>query len=272
HKGFFSKIKFIFELKAKRFDTAISFHRSMSRMLIAALSGIRKRVGYYTKKRSWLLTDSVKPLLVQPHRVEYFLNITRSIGIDTENRNYEFKISEDSMIKAAAILKEAGIKEREEFFLINPGGNWPPKRWPCQLYASLCKSLKQKYDKRIVITGASKDIALADSILKISNGSAVSIAGKTTLRELGAVVKQAALVVANDSGPMHIAISQNVPTVALFGPTSPKITGPYGDGNNIVLNKWFDCDIPCYAICDDYRCMESITVEDVMDAIERLKK
>jgi heptosyltransferase-2 len=83
-------------------------------------------------------------------------------------------------------------------------------------------------------------------------------------------MRRASLVIANDSGPMHIAVSQKAPTVAIFGPTSPKITGPYGNAPYISLHKWVDCDIPCYNICDKYRCMETVSIEDVMQAAGEL--
>lgn len=272
HRGPFSKVSLIFELRKRHFDTVISFHRSMTRMLIAALAGIPRRIGYYTRKRSWLLTDPVAVPEERLHRVEYFLNITRAAGIETTNKNYQFFISEASSIKADQILIENGIDKDEDFFLINPGGNWPPKRWPREKYAQLCRRLKDRYGKKIVITGAEKDISLAGDIMRMSGNCAVSICGKTTLKELAAVMRRASLVVSNDSGPMHIAVSQKVPTIAIFGPTDPAITGPYGDGRYIILHKWKDCEIPCYDLsCRDFRCMEAVSVEDVMDAVERLK-
>ncbi|MFC1806801.1 lipopolysaccharide heptosyltransferase II [Candidatus Omnitrophota bacterium] len=269
HKGITGKLALISELRGKRFDMVISFHRSMTRMLICALAGIPRRVGYHTRKRGWLLTDSVIFKENDMHRVEHFLRLVSSIGIQAENKNYEFFISDNSIKKSDEILRDAGIGD-EDFFVINPGGNWLPKRWPAQRFADLCVELKDKYGKKIIITGAKKDTPLAAEIIRLSNNSALSICAKTTLKELGAVLRRASLVVANDSGPMHIAASQRTPTVAIFGPTSPKVTGPYGSSDFIALQEWSDCPIPCYAACEDYRCIEAVTVEDVMEAVGSL--
>ena len=272
HRGVFGRLSLILELRKRRFDTVISFHRSMSRMLIAVFAGISRRIGYYTRKRSWLLTDTVAMSEGQLHRVEYFLNITRAVGIDTTDKNYQFFIPEASLIKADQILRENSIGKDEGFFVINPGGNWPPKRWPKERYAKLCQGLKARYGRRIVITGAEKDIPLAEDIIRISGDCAISICGETTLKELAAVMRRASLVVSNDSGPMHIAVSQKTPTIAVFGPTDPAITGPYGDGRYIILHKWEECEVPCYDLsCKDFRCMEEISAEEVLDAIKRLK-
>jgi len=270
HRGLLKKLFLILELKRLRFDMVVSFHRSMSRMLLAYLSGIPRRVGYYTKKRSWLLTDCVKEESRITHRVEYFSNILKGIGIDVDNKDYEFLVPESAVREADAALESASLHRDEEFFVINPGGNWSQKRWPKQSYAALCKKLHAIYKCRILVTGAEKDIALASDIIRSSGDYTISVCGKTTLKQLAAVMRKAKVVVANDTGPMHIALSQKAPVVALFGPTSPKITGPYGQGKYMVLHKWFDCAVPCYKTCQDYRCMEAISVDDVIEAVVKL--
>ena len=270
HRGLLKKLFLILELKRLRFDMVVSFHRSMSRMLLAYLSGIPRRVGYYTKKRSWLLTHYVKEENRITHRVEYFSNILKRIGIDVDNKDYEFFVPESAVREANTVLESAGLHRDEEFFVINPGGNWFQKRWPKQNYAALCKKLHAIYKRRILVTGAEKDIALASDIIRSSGDYTISVCGKTTLKQLAAVMRKAKLVVANDTGPMHIALSQKAPVVALFGPTSPKITGPYGQGKYMVLHKWFDCAVPCYKTCHDYRCMEAISVDDVIEAVVKL--
>jgi len=271
HRRLWGKIALIWELRKKRFDTVISFHRSMSRILIVALAGISRRVGYCTKKRSWLLTDRVAQPSRGLHRVEYFLKLTRSVGMDTGARNYDFYISETHVSGGDKILRNIGITEGEDFFVINPGANWPPKRWSREKFTGLCELLKKRYGKKIVITGAKKDTSLGQHIIDMSGSSAVSICGGTTLGELAAVMRRASLVISNDSGPMHIAVSQGVPTIALFGPTSPEITGPYGDSEYIVISRWDDCKLPCYdSECNRYRCMEAISVDEVLGAVEKL--
>ena len=272
HRGILRKLLFIRDLRRFRFDIVISFHRSMSRILIAYVSGISRRVGYYTRKRSWLLTDSVEPPVTPFHRVEYFLNIIRVLGIDTDNKDYQFNIPESSVKSAESILEQAGIDSDGEFFIVNPGGNWLAKRWPNKRYARLCEELKAIYGKRIFLTGDFKDRELSEEIIRMSSGSAINICGKTTLKELAAIMRRAKVVVANDSGPMHIAISQKAPTIALFGPTSAEITGPYGSGRYDILQRWPNCTIPCYAACEDYKCMKAITVEDVIEAIGRITR
>jgi heptosyltransferase II len=270
HRGFLEKLRFISYLKKQSFDIVISFHRSMTRMLIARLASIPRRIGYYTRKRSWLLTDSLKQEADTIHRVDYFFNLVKTIGVDSMDMGYEFDVPVSAITEAEAILDRAGIKREEVFFIINPGGNWDAKRWPIQNFSRLAKDLHNQYKCRIVVTGSEKDTGLASRIAAEQDEYIISICGVTNLKQLAAIMRKSKAVIANDSGPMHIAVSQGVPTVALFGPTSPKITGPYGQGRFIVLYQWFDCIVPCYKPCNDYRCMKAIRVEDVLKAVERL--
>ncbi|MDD5504254.1 MAG: lipopolysaccharide heptosyltransferase II [Candidatus Omnitrophica bacterium] len=268
--GFFRKILFIRELRKMEFDTVISFHRSMSKLLIACLSGIPRRLGYYTRKRSWLLTDPVaedkKPL----HRVEYFLKILKKAGISGDNKDYEFHIPDNIIRDTAAVMFDAGLDRNENYFVVNPGGNWDQKRWPPDKYSALCRKLHETYKLKILITGAQKDVPLARLITGSAGKSAIDICGKTTLKQLACIMRYSRLVIAGDTGPMHIAISQKAPVIALFGPTCPDITGPYGAGRYRVLRKWHDCALPCYKLCPAAMCMDAISVDDVFEAAEDL--
>jgi len=267
-KGFFAKIKLIPRLKSKSFDIAFLFHRSMTRALMCVLAGIPERIGYHTRKRFFLLTRRIIPQWPEAHRVEYFLDVTRAADIDTDNRDYEFFIKSEVEKQIVSILNDSGISEGEPYFSINPGGNWPPKRWPKENFAKLADELADMYNTKVIITGAEKDVALGEDIKNLCNSKPINLCGKTTLKELAAISRRAKAVISNDTGPMHISVSQKTPTVALFGPTHPDITGPYGSSQYVVVKKDIGCPVPCYdKTCNDYRCMKAITVDDVMEAV-----
>ena len=122
-----------------------------------------------------------------------------------------------------------------------------------------------------MISGAKKDLKLAEEIKGMMKAKPVITAGKTTLKELGALFMRSDLVMANDTGPMHLAVAMKAKTIALFGPTSPAITGPYGESCYKVISKNDSCDIPCYDFtCTDNRCMRTIEVEDVLEEAVRM--
>lgn len=268
-KTFLGKIKFAFKLRKENFDIAFLLHRSLTRALITFIAGIRVRVGYDTKRRGFLLTKRLGSPAKDTHRVEYFLNLAKAIGADTSKKDYEFFITEPDRKKSESILESRGVSNNNRIVVLNPGGNWDPKRWPVSRFAELGDRLIERYGVKILITGAEKDKALADKISKVMKNKPISICGQTTIRELASILERSELVISGDSGPMHIAISVGTDVVALFGPTFTDITGPYGKGNYIVIQKDVGCSIPCYDFtCKDNRCMKAISVDDVIGAIE----
>ncbi|MBL7085215.1 MAG: lipopolysaccharide heptosyltransferase II [Candidatus Omnitrophica bacterium] len=268
HKGPLGKLRFINSLRSKHFDVAFLLHRSFTRTLICYLAGIPERIGYYTKKRAMLLTKNIAQPIEQLHKVEYFLNIAKACDIKTENKDYEFFLSQKDKAYIDSLFKENGLKESDFLVVINPGGNWDLKRWPKENFAQAADKLIKDYKAKVIITGAKSDANLARDIAALMKESPVIFCGRTSLRQLAALMAKVNLVVSNDSGPMHIAVSQGTKVISLFGPTSAKITGAYGKGNYLIIQKDVGCKVPCYKLdCDDNRCMKAITVEDVLGAI-----
>ena len=269
HRSLIGKLMLIWTLRKKGFDTAFILHRSFTKAMIAYFSGARKRIGYATKNRGIFLTDAAEEPAEPPHKVEYFLNIAGAAGIAAEDRTYEFFIGENDREYARKFLNDSGIGDGGAFAAINPGGNWGPKRWPAENFAHLSDRLVSDYGLKVIITGAQKDIALAEDIKAAMKNVPIIACGKTTLKQAGAIFERARLVVANDTGPMHMACAIGAPVIGLFGPTSPKLTGPSGKGRYKVIHKTEGCEAPCYDLdCADYKCMNAITVEDVVNEVK----
>lgn len=272
HKSIFRKFSIIAHLRSKKFDAAFILRESLSRTMILFLSGIPQRIGYETKRANFLLTRKIKLRKRPMHKVEHFLNIAKAMGIEVRSRDYEFTISRDDMQRAQKLLEEHGVKG-EKFIAFNPGGNWDLKRWPYENFAHLGDEIQKRFHVKVVLTGAEKDVGLTQKISELMGHKPIIVCGKTDLKTLGALFHIAACVVSNDSGPMHIAVAARTKVIALFGPTSPALTGPYGSGVYKVLHKDIGCKIPCYKLeCSDNRCMKAIKVEEVVEAIDGIMK
>ena len=273
HRGFLGKIKFIFFLKREHFDTVFLFHRSFTRLLLCFLAGIPERIGYWRKKGGFLLTKKVEAPLHNMHKADYFLNLIKKAGIEASDKNCEFFISESIKRKVSDLLKKESIEKGDILIAVNLGGNWRLKRWPLDKFALLSDKLIEKYRAKIIITGAESDVKLAQELVDKMKHMPIIASGRTNLKELGALFKFSDLVISADTGPMHIAICMQTPVVALFGPTSAKITGPYTDKTPYrVIQKDVGCAIPCYNLdCYDNKCMQAITVEDALKAVEKLE-
>ena len=273
HKGLIAKAKLISSLRKKHFDLAIILHRSFTKALIAFLAGINERIGYDTKKRGFLLTRPVEFSENSLHKVEYFLEIARAIGCVSSKKKYDFFTSDKDKNNVLSVLSKYGINKDDLLVVLNPGGNWIPKQWTEEGFAEVGDKLTEKYGAKIVISGAEKDLEKAKRIQGIMKNKAIIFSGKTSLGELGALMERANFVISGDSGPMHIAVAAGSNVIAIFGPTSPELTGPYGEGNYAIVQKDSGCEIPCYDLtCNDYRCMKAIKPSDIIEAFDKMYK
>lgn len=275
HKGILAKIKFIGLLKSKGFDMVFLLHRSLSRALIARLAGIPERIGYDTKKRGFLLTRKIVPPAADSmRRIDYYLYLVEKAGYAVKDRFTEFEVSDEDIKAAGGFLRENEVSEKDFLVGLNPGGNWGPKRWPAENFSQVADRLRNEFGAKVVITGAAQDLPLAQMIQKGMRSKAVIACGKLNLKQFGALCKRLDLFVSADSGPLHIANAAGAKRIiALFGPTDPAITGPYPPDNVNILRKDTGCRIPCYnADCRDYRCMQAITPEDVIEQTRLFRK
>jgi len=273
HRGLFGKLSLIHRLRTKRFDTVYLFHRSFTRTLICLLSGIRNRIGYHTSKRRFLLTESITPPEGIIHRAAYYYYlITRNIPEDIRFLRSDFSIADTDLSYINVTLRKEDIKGDKKVVVIHSVGNWLPKRWPRENFSKLADELIEKFKVVVIFSGSAQEKKNITAILKLMKNKALDMAGKTTLKQLGALFAKAELIISADSGPLHIAIALSKPVVALFGPTSKEITGPLNQEDTILLQKEIDCVIPCYRQdCLDNRCMKQISVEDVINSIEEKK-
>lgn len=148
---------------------------------------------------------------------------------------------------------------------IHPGSKDLFKQYPPHLFAEVGKKLSGT----VVITGGKDEVALCEEVANAIPGS-TSLAGKFSLRELAALIEKCNLFITNDTGPMHIACAMKTKTIALFGPTDPKLCGPYQNENTTVLQRSPTCT-PCLRKkCLDPFCMHQISPYDVVNEISSL--
>jgi len=273
HRGFLRKLRFIFALQKKSFDTAFLIHRSSTRALICCLAGIKVRIGYYTPKRGWLLTRNIKSLPKdEVHRADYYLGILEGMGLKVSSRNYDFFISDSDRLSMGNRLEKEGLKKNEHFAVLHTGANESVKRWTMENFATLASSISKELNLRIAISGSVQDIHLGKEIEKLSTVEMINLCGKTSLKELAALYEKADFVVCADTGAMHIASAVGAPLICLFGTSSPKITSPRGRGKYIIIKKEVGCIIPCRKLdCKDNRCMKAITSEEVLNSTKKIK-
>jgi len=152
--------------------------------------------------------------------------------------------------------------------VLHPGARWPTKVWPAASWARLADRLIREKGLAVVITGSAADRELAAQIVAQMREQALNLAGRTSLAELAGIMQQARLAVTADTGPMHLAAALGTKVVAIFGPTAPGRTGPFGPGHRVV-RLGLACS-PCFQRhCPEPRCLTGLSPEAVLAAVEK---
>lgn len=275
HKGMLSKLNFISLLKAKKFDAVFLLHRSFSRALICRLAGIPERIGHYTKKRSFLLTKKIiPPKRDSLHRIDYYLDLIENAGLRVEDRYLDFFFTPLDEKHVDDFLSKNSVDKGDFIAAINPGGNWLLKRWPVDYWAQLADKLINQMGLKVIITGSAADLKLAGQIKEKMKEAPLIACGILNIKQLGALAKRAGLFITADTGPLHIANAVGCKNIiAIFGPTSKEVTGPYPSTNVVLLQKDVGCLIPCYKVnCKDSRCMKAVSPGDVLAEVKKMRK
>jgi heptosyltransferase II len=275
HAGLGGRLRLAGELRARRFDLAILLQNAFDAALIAWLAGIPVRIGYRTDGRRLLLSHGA-PLSGETeklHHVEYYLRMLAQFGVVPGSKALSLTVTAEEEREAAAILLRAGIKEDDFLLGLNPGATYgSAKRWHPERFAAVADKLCQRWGGRAIITGGPDERGIADEIAASARVECLNLAGQTSVRQLMAIIRRCDFFITNDSGPMHIAAAFEVPLVAVFGPTDHTTTSPFSE-KAVVVSRNVEC-APCLLrrCPTDHRCMEGVTVEDVVAAALKLRE
>jgi len=271
HKGTIGIYRLIKELRAENFQKCYILPNSFSSALIPYLAGIPERIGYARDGRSFLLTNKlqVSKEILNKHQIYYYLNILdRYYDVSIKPKVY---LIEEEKNKALEMLNAFNISKSYKIIGINPGAFFgSAKRWEPENFANVAIRLRKEFNVVFLIFGTESERIIASYIENLIGDSAINFAGKTTVRELMALIGFCDLFLTNDTGPMHIAAALDVPVAAIFGSTNPKTTGPFSD-KHIVIQKDVGCN-PCLKReCPfDRKCFTSITPDEVVAKIRYL--
>jgi len=273
HRGVRGRLLLAREIRRERFDCAIILPNSFDSALIPWLAGIPRRIGKKSDGRSLLLTDGFIPAkeMTDGHEVEYYLHLMRFFGISGRVRRPHLTTTSAEQTEATDRLAQAGITDADVLLAINPGAAFgSAKRWYPERFAEVAQTLSAEWGAKVVIFGGPGETDMASEISAALHGRCLNLAGKTSVRQLMALIQRCNFFITNDSGPMHIAAAFDVPLVAIFGSTDHKGTAPCSD-RAVVVRKDIDC-APCkLRECPtDHRCMTAVTVDDVASAAQKL--
>jgi heptosyltransferase-2 len=257
-------------LRAGRFAEAWLLPNSFRSAMTPWLAGIPERIGYDTDHRGPLLTHATRPASRTEHQLRNYDTLLQSRGIEPDLAAPRLPVTAKGLDRAASALEAAGVDRDEPLALLAPGAafGWT-KRWPPERYGALGDLLAARGLACAVVIGPGEE-ALGAAVSAAARARLPVLGADLDPLELAALLSCARVVVANDSGPMHLAAAVGVPVVAFFGPTDPGRTAPSGSPAR-VLDRYVFCS-PCFLKQCPYghECMREISAEDALQAVEEL--
>jgi 3-deoxy-D-manno-octulosonic-acid transferase/heptosyltransferase-1 len=263
--------RFIGELRDTSYDLILDFQGLLKSSVLIALCRGKRKVGFgkgmeHAEQSYRFLNERVPAVSMEHHALLRGLLLLEALGIPSPEIVYDLPVKDRHRNAVRDLLGGQGVTRDKALVAIHPMAKWDTKLWDNTKFAGLADRLMEEYEARIVFTGSLTDRGVIEDIVSRMKGRASNLAGETSLLTLAALYEEAAFVVSPDTGPMHLAAAVGTPVVALFGPTAPWRTGPFGAGHRIIRAE-LECS-PCFKRqCDTKACMERIFVEDVMDAI-----
>ncbi|MBN1587223.1 MAG: glycosyltransferase family 9 protein [Candidatus Omnitrophica bacterium] len=272
------------ELRRCRFNYLVDLSLGDRYSLGALLMGIRKRVGFDFKGRGRFLTTRL-PIsgYHDNHVVEYLFKLLREVGIECTPGPLEFQLTDEESAQAAERLRQGGLDLKQKLVVLIPGGgaSWGEnahiRRWSPERFAAVGDRLCEKGGRQLLLLGDSRDQPVTEAVERALKVPVLNLSGHTALREFAAILSHCELVVCNDGGPLHIAVSQGVKTVSLFGPVDDRVYGPYPklEDRHRVVRMDLECQ-PCYhqfkmPPCPyELRCLRELSEDEVVNAAEDL--
>jgi len=265
--NWFRQIQFLRFIRSCRFDCVIDLSDGDRSAFLTALSGARMKIGFNREGlwRGKVYSWSSKGQYGTMHMLDYHAQSLIPLGLEPRVCAPELNVSDEESQAAEQILANNGLKG-VNWVMLHPAARYWFKAWPPERFAALGDALI-KEGVQVVLIGSEHEQSVAEEVMQAGQQKFVSLVGKTTLRELAALMKECRVFVGNDAGPMHMAAAVSCPVVALFGPTDPAVWGPRGKSCQVIY-KGLDCRECFYPGCSrgEMSCMGQISVEEVLDA------
>jgi lipopolysaccharide heptosyltransferase I len=251
--------RFLAELRRRRYDLLIDLQGLLRSGLMAAASGAARRVGFSSAREgaAWFYTDVVpvtKAEYGRIHAVDRYWRVAEALGVGDLPKEFHVPIPDDARLWARAALRDCP----RPWLVLGVGSRWQTKRWPPGHFAALARRAQERFGGTALFVGGGDETSLAEAVRCRLAGPTCDLTGRTTLPQLAAVLEQADVVLANDTGPLHLAAALGRPVVAPYTCTSVRLTGPYGAlGGAVETTVW--CQGSRLKRCGRLDCMAELT-------------
>ncbi len=266
-------LPFARDLRQRGFDVVIDFQGLFRSGLLTWLTGAPTRIGFRSAREGarMFYTEKVMVPANLTHAVDKNVFLVRSaLRLTGEVRQPPLRQHHDFVKLARQLLHQHRLDQGQGLLAVAPGTRWESKRWPAAFFGKVLDQLAQERPGTAMwLLGSRDEQSVAEEVRTACRvASPVNLAGQTNLGALCELLRASDALLAHDTGPMHLGAALGVPTVALFGSTSPDLTGPYGPGHQVFVGQ---CPIgPCFRqVCprEEQECVESVQTKRVVDAL-----
>jgi len=260
------------QLRARAYDLAVILHgNDPEATLLAYLTGSPFIIGSARSPLSFVYAAQVAPTDPFEHAIERRLDYVRLLGADTADKRMDLFLPPEELERAAAILTTNFGRVPQVLMAFHPTGSDPYKWWPAANFIELGNFLYHNYGATLLIISGSRDRPQAEAIAGELAGPTLVTGGRYPLLTVAALLTHARLLVANDSGPLHLGLALGVPSIGLLGADDPRRVGPYEVEWGVALHKREEvCELePCLTKkCPKNLCLEAIEVSEVVQLIK----
>jgi len=279
HKGISGLLILAKELKDKRFDVALVLHPTFRLALLTFLARIPLRVGTGYRAYSFLFNKRIYHHRKRSNRHEVDLNleVSHAIGANIDAVEFKFYIPEEAINKLRKHLDFSTMAKRP-LVVLQPGSGGSARDWPLHRFGELATQLVQQLNAHVIVTGIKSEKALVDKVQKTAEVEIQRVDGLLSIKELAALLQRADLVIANSTGPLHLAVAVGTEVIGLFCPIKPCLPqrwGPYKPGartwqkDSVIMPPTPECDKCIDVSCQNWDCMEAISVLQVFDLAKK---
>ncbi len=278
-------LKFAGTLRDTKYDIIIDFQGLLKSAAMVFLARGKRKIGFdkgmeHAEMSHLFYNERVPAVSMEIHALDRYLILIETLGISSADIRYDLPVSVKEKANIRKKILQAKIPLNNSLICINPSATWPTKLWSNRCFAEIAAKLQNRNRTSVVFTGSFSDREMIEDIIDIMQTQypkeenhpflPVNFAGMTSLKELAALYELSDLLITTDTGPMHLGAAAGTRIMAIFGPTAPWRTGPYGN-KHIVIRAGKDCS-PCFkksCPLKTHACMNEISTDMVWENIQK---
>lgn len=270
-KDIWGRLKLIRSIRKEKYDYIFDFYSNPFTAQLTYLSRAKYRAGFPYKGRKYAYNLFGPEERGIHHAADLHLKFLERVGIKANRKELIAAISVEASSFSSEYFKN-NFDDGDFIVGVSPSGGWPSKKCDPVKFAEIADEIVKKYNAKMLVVWGPDDEKECDEIISLMKNEAIK-APNTTIQQMAAFISKCDMLIANDSGPMHISTAVQTPTLSIHGPTDPKLQGPYGDKHEWINKSDLHCIICNLLECPyNHECFLELNTNDVMRKVDSLIK